>query len=232
LINIFFELFKRTPPVHRTQQDDSTKQGNRLVNYLEQYMKGSVLDFSIQTNTGIISGDDQNRYTFIGSEWKESTSPQRGMKIDFDLDAAGQAIAVYKALGTAHTSNPSFNISEKDEDQYHPLDWVKKNLKNYANFNGRARRKELWFFYLWVIVFNSIVFMIDASLGAGGILFTLTYFGLVIPQFAVSARRLHDIGKSGWWYLISLTGIGLILLIIWWAKEGDTESNQYGEPAK
>ena len=192
-------------------------------------MKGSILDFSIQTNSGIISGDDQKRYTFSGSEWKESAPPQRAMKVDFDLDAAGQAIGVYRALGHSNTNT---NISEKTEDQYQPLDWVKKCLKNYANFNGRASRKELWIFYLWVIVFNVLVLMIDGALGAGGILFALTYFGLAIPQFAVSSRRLHDIGKSGWWYLISFTGIGIILLIVWWAKEGDTNSNQYGEPTQ
>ncbi|MCP5775186.1 DUF805 domain-containing protein, partial [Klebsiella pneumoniae] len=54
----------------------------------------------------------------------------------------------------------------------------------------------------------------------------------IIPFLAVSARRLHDIGKSGWWYLISLTIIGIILLIIWWAKEGETFSNPYGDSVK
>ncbi|MFW2125039.1 DUF805 domain-containing protein, partial [Acinetobacter ursingii] len=54
-------------------------------------MKGIILDFSIQTNSGIISGEDQKRYSFIGSEWKESSPPQRGLKIDFDLDTTGQA---------------------------------------------------------------------------------------------------------------------------------------------
>ena len=61
-------------------------------------MKGTILDFSIQTNSGIISGDDQNRYTFLGNEWKDSSAPQRGTKVDFDLNEQGQATGVYKAL--------------------------------------------------------------------------------------------------------------------------------------
>jgi uncharacterized membrane protein YhaH (DUF805 family) len=55
---------------------------------------------------------------------------------------------------------------------------------------------------------------------------------IFLPFLAVSARRLHDIGKSGWWYLISLTGIGFFLLIFWWVQDSDTNENQYGEATK
>lgn len=74
--------------------------------------------------------------------------------------------------------------------------------------------------------------VLDAVLETEVIFYGITTLALVIPFLAVSARRLHDINRSGWWYLISLTGIGIILLIIWWAKEGETQSNLYGEPAK
>jgi len=61
-------------------------------------MKGQVLEFSVQTNSGVISGADGSRYTFAGSEWKGDNSPMRGMSVDFDSDGTN-AVAVYKALG-------------------------------------------------------------------------------------------------------------------------------------
>ncbi len=196
-------------------------------------MKGTILDFSIQNNNGIISGEDQKRYTFTGSEWKDSISPQRGIQVDFDLSEAGQAVGVYKELNNSSYSNihtPSH--TEKSEEHYNIFDWFIKCLKNYANFNGRARRKEFWFFYLGLVVCNIIAMVLDAVLETEVIFYGITTLALVIPFLAVSARRLHDINRSGWWYLISITGIGIILLIIWWAKEGETQSNLYGEPAK
>lgn len=190
-------------------------------------MKGNILDFSIQTNSGIISGEDQKRYTFIGNEWKESAIPQRGMQVDFDLSETGQAVAVYKALNHSTASH-----SETAEEHYNLFDWFVKCLKNYANFSGRARRKEFWFFYLGLVICNIIAMVLDSILETEVIFYGIVTLALTIPFLAVSARRLHDIGKSGWWYLISLTGIGIILLIIWWAKEGESQNNLYGEPAK
>ncbi|WP_336024160.1 DUF805 domain-containing protein [Acinetobacter lwoffii] len=196
-------------------------------------MKGIILDFSIQTNSGIISGEDQRRYSFIGSEWKESSPPQRGLKIDFDLDTTGQAIGVYKALDNSIRLNSHvINSTEKSEEDYNIFDWFIKCLKNYANFNGRARRKEFWFFYLALVICNIFAMVLDAILETEVIFYGIVTLVTIIPFLAVSARRLHDIGKSGWWYLISLTIIGIILLIIWWAKEGETFSNPYGDSVK
>lgn len=56
---------------------------------------------------------------------------------------------------------------------------------------------------------------------------------MALPVLAVSIRRLHDIGKSGWWYLISLIPLlGMIVLIIWFTKDGETHANLYGQPSK
>lgn len=196
-------------------------------------MKGSILDFSIQTNTGIISGDDSNRYHFIGSEWKESVAPVRGMKVDFDIDAEGKAVAVYKAIGTSNTVtfSPTSNV-DKQESDYNFIDWTLKGFKNFAVFDGRARRKEFWFLNLANIICGFFSAILDLIFGTDILFGVITLLIFFIPILAASSRRLHDINRSGWWYLISLTGIGLILLIIWWAQEGETSSNQYGEPAK
>ena len=201
-------------------------------------MKGNILDFSIQTNTGIISGDDQNRYNFTGAEWRGQRPPARGDRVDFDVDNTGNAIQIFTALGH---SNPVQNLSSqldkisdqnKAEEQFNMLDWFVKCLKNYVTFDGRARRKEFWFFMLVSIILGIIVQIIDAILGTDKILNGVLNLALFLPSLAVGARRLHDVGRSGWWQLLVLTIIGIIPLIIWWASNTKPENNQWGQPAK
>lgn len=63
-------------------------------------MQGQILNYSVQTNEGVISSDDGNRYTFAGSEWREANPPARGMRVDFEVQGAA-AVAVYRALAGA-----------------------------------------------------------------------------------------------------------------------------------
>lgn len=204
-------------------------------------MKGAILDFSIQHNAGVITGDDQNRYNFTGSEWRGQRPPARGDKVDFAINTTGQATDVYIAL--SNTNTPIQNIStqldkisnqDQSEENYNLIDWFVKGLKNYANFKGRARRKEYWFFVLIQFILIFIAAILDSILfGDPSLLYTIVALGLFIPSLAVAVRRLHDIGKSGWWYLICLIPIiGSILLIIWLATETKQENNQWGSPAK
>ena len=60
-------------------------------------MQGQILDYSVQTNAGVITGEDGNRYTFAGSDWKESALPARGMRVDFEVHGE-VAVSVYRAL--------------------------------------------------------------------------------------------------------------------------------------
>ena len=201
-------------------------------------MKGNILDFSIQTNTGIISGDDQNRYNFTGAEWRGQRPPTRGDRVDFDVDNTGNAIQIFTALGH---SNPVQNLSSqldklsdqnKAEEQFNMLDWFVKCLKNYVTFNGRARRKEFWFFMLVCVGIGIIARILDNILHTGKLIDSLQSLVLLLPSLAVGARRLHDTGRSGWWQLLVFTIIGIIPLIIWWASNTKPENNQWGQPAK
>lgn len=109
---------------------------------------------------------------------------------------------------------------------------VKTCFNKYATFSGRARRSELWWFLVFLILASVVFSVLDLMLGLGvlSIAFSLA---TVIPAYAVGARRLHDIDKSGWWQLIILVPlIGAILLIVWYAKEGSTVENRFGAPAK
>ena len=202
-------------------------------------MKGQILDYSIQTNLGIITTDDQKRYEFTGAEWRGQNTPKRGDHVDFDINPEGKAVQVFTALSS---SNPIYNLSEQldkisnqdqAESQFNMIDWFVKCLKNYANFTGRARRKEFWFFTLVQFIILIIAQIIDSVIGTEFVLYALIVLALLIPSLAVSVRRLHDLSKSGWWYLIALIPlIGAIILIIWFATETKAEVNQWGQPTK
>ncbi len=93
-------------------------------------------------------------------------------------------------------------------------------LSKYVTFSGRATRSEFWWFFLFQIV------LAVASSWLGDLLSSLIGLAVLLPAIAVGTRRLHDIGRSGWWQLISLTVIGLFVLIYWWVQPSDG-ANEY-----
>ena len=111
--------------------------------------------------------------------------------------------------------------------------WKKVVLENYANFEGRARRAELWW-YVLAGVCISIVFNILAAIASFFVVLSLIYgLAVLIPGLAVGCRRLHDLGKSGWWLLLGLIPIvGAIILIVWFATDAPPGPNQYGPSPK
>ena len=92
-------------------------------------------------------------------------------------------------------------------------------FSNYATFSGRASRPEFWWFFLFQILVSIAASML------GDVVAGLVSLAVLLPALAVGARRLHDIGKSGWWQLIMLTGIGLLLLIYWWVQPGSGDTS-------
>jgi uncharacterized membrane protein YhaH (DUF805 family) len=117
------------------------------------------------------------------------------------------------------------------------MDWYLGVLKKYAEFNGRARRKEYWMFVLFNIIISVVLSIIDRVIGNPemglGILGTLYALAVLLPSLAVGARRLHDTGRSGWWLLIGLIPcIGFIVLIIFTVEDSQAGDNQYGPNPK
>lgn len=108
------------------------------------------------------------------------------------------------------------------------IDAVKSVLTKYADFNGRARRSEYWWFFLFNFILNLITGFIDESVSPGGVgaIGLIVSLGLLIPGIAVGVRRMHDVGKSGWFILIPI--YNLILA----CTNGETGTNQYGPDPK
>ena len=113
---------------------------------------------------------------------------------------------------------------------------LKTCFQKFSDFKGRASRSEFWYFYLFAILgyFISIFLAIQMSFFfAIAIIFGLIIF---VPALAVTARRLHDMGKSGWWQLtayIPYVGIiASIILLVIFCTEGEKKKNKYGKPIK
>lgn len=114
------------------------------------------------------------------------------------------------------------------------VDAIKSVLtQNYANFNGRARRSEYWYWTLFTIIVNAVFQALARANNFFAIIATLVSLAILVPGLAVAVRRLHDIGKSGWNLLFALIPlVGAILLIVWYCKDSQPGANQYGENPK
>lgn len=112
------------------------------------------------------------------------------------------------------------------------MEWYLAVLKKYAVFNGRARRKEYWMFFLLNLIFTLLLGAVDGILGTVvlGFIYSLA---VLIPSIAVGVRRLHDTGRTGWWLLISLIPIiGILVLIYFMVSDGTLGHNEYGPNPK
>lgn len=113
-------------------------------------------------------------------------------------------------------------------------------LQNYATFSGRARRIEFWYFVLFNTVFAFIAIMIDVFIGkfnqgkeGAPVIYMLYVLFVLVPCFSLFVRRLHDIGKSGWFICIAAIPIaGPIWLWVLMATNGDVGENEYGADPK
>lgn len=114
------------------------------------------------------------------------------------------------------------------------MEWYLKVVKdNYANFKGRARRKEYWMFFLFNMLFVFVTAVIDFVLGIFPLMYVIYLLAVLIPSLAVFVRRLHDIGKSGWWFFISFIPIiGAIWLLVLLCTDGNPGENSYGPSPK
>ena len=123
------------------------------------------------------------------------------------------------------------------------MKWFLKALNQYADFKTRARRTEFWMFYLFSVIIYVFAMIWDRLLGLSfnlygeslgfGWIYTIVGLFLFIPGLAVCVRRLHDVGKSGWWYFIGFVPfVGAILLLVWLCTDSRRGENKWGANPK
>lgn len=112
------------------------------------------------------------------------------------------------------------------------MNWYVDVLKKYAVFQGRARRQELWMFVLINMIISYALMFVGGLIGFDFIA-GLYSLAVLLPSLGVEIRRLHDIGKSGWWlFIVLIPFVGWILLIVWFCKDSDPGENAYGPNPK
>ncbi len=122
------------------------------------------------------------------------------------------------------------------------MKWYLAALKNYAGFSGRARQREYWMFILFYVIFAIVAVILDNVLGIAtestifddevikhGPVSSLYNVAMIIPSWAVTVRRLHDVGKSGWTvFIVLIPIIGMIWFLIYMIIDSDPGENKYG----
>ncbi len=120
---------------------------------------------------------------------------------------------------------------------------IQSFFKNYANFNGRARRSEFWYSLLFVGVVAVVLGLVmpgtptvledGTPVPTIGLLASLWQLAVLVPGLAVAWRRLHDVDKGGpYYFMVLIPIVGVILLLVQFAKEGTPGANRFGEPVK
>jgi uncharacterized membrane protein YhaH (DUF805 family) len=119
------------------------------------------------------------------------------------------------------------------------MDWFLAALKKYAVFSGRAQRSEYWFFALFYLIIAIVLSVLESIVGATtkdtsvGLFTSLFFLGMLLPSLAVTVRRLHDTGRSGFWILIGLLPfIGSIVLLVFTVLDSQPGDNAYGPNPK
>ena len=178
--------------------------------------------------------DNQNYCPYCGS----STSNANNSSSDFNL--------------SSYVNNPSYSYANEPVKNYNLFSAYKEMFKKYAKFDGRSRRSEYWYAGLANFIIMMVAYIIlfvpmitdlvnygeptettAAIMAVSGLVLMIYAFAVMIPCLALGVRRLHDIGKSGWFMLISLIPyVGSIILIVFMATDSQSGPNQYGPNPK
>ena len=112
---------------------------------------------------------------------------------------------------------------------------IQLGFRRYFTFKGRSTRAEFWWWILFTVIVSTVLtVLVDLPLGTydyetnSGLIGGLFRLCVLIPSLAVSARRLHDINRSGWWQLLWLLIVPIVILIVWYCKTGQAGTNKYG----
>lgn len=219
-------------------------------------MHGEVIFSDGKSGLGFIRGADGNRYAFAERDLAAGPMPPRGTKVKFEADGANaRRVAAPDAVARRApvTEAPQFSTpprsgpavaSQAADGPVGPFGYFRACLtRHYADFRGRARRKEYWSFVLFAIITAAAAamagMMVDASLGTLGseeapatiALGALAALVLFVPGLAVTVRRIHDIGLSGWFILVALIPtVGNLIILVFSLIPSQRHLNRWGPP--
>jgi uncharacterized membrane protein YhaH (DUF805 family) len=119
-------------------------------------------------------------------------------------------------------------------------DAIESGIRRFVDFNGRSSRSEYWYFFLFTVIFGvvlSVSHAIALAIGHGPnstataftVISYLVDLAFFLPSLALFVRRMHDTNRSGWWYFLAFTGVGLIPLVIWLCARGTIGENRFGD---
>lgn len=201
---------------------------------------GADVDFEVSDNKAV--GVYLDVFSTNSTQLSVQTSNATSTDVAAVIDSVGKAVSKTANEATQAIS-AAIAIDHKNEKDFTLWDYaVRVVTKNYANFEGRARRKEYWGFILfYVLIYNGLqitAFILSALSDATAILALIIYaiswiatLAVLVPSIAVAVRRLHDTGRSGWFYLIVLIPL-VNLWLLWIFCQDSVEDNQYGPNPK
>jgi len=141
-----------------------------------------------------------------------------------DLDTVQQTPPLPAATPPPLPGTPAAKTAGPTDNSF--FSWYLHVLKNYAVFDGRARRREFWSFALVNFCIGLVISLFGALCGDSGVLYTLYTFATLIPYIGVGIRRMHDTDRSGWWILLPIGNL------IYWAEDGKPGTNRFGTDPK
>jgi uncharacterized membrane protein YhaH (DUF805 family) len=230
-------------------------------------MRGEILKAEDTEGFGLILGDDEKRYRFYNAQVRGDEAAAPGRRVDFaplgdeardiyliPLMAAAPlptAAAPAQLTPYAPPHAPIYLGTATLQPAQNPLSYFASTLtRNYARFSGRARRAEYWGYSLFWWIIAIVLFVIDAiiiaftsnseNMGELGWVFFLTILwniATLIPNIALVVRRLHDVGMSGWLYLIKIASLFLfwipdLVIFVLIQLDSKPEINEHGPSPK
>ena len=221
-------------------------------------MRGEIIHYDESQGFGFISGSDGNRYTFRREDLRRETYLGKGTQVEFEA-SDGQARNVFSIRAQAGSvpitgpTGPQPHASAPQPYGRNPTygaptgtglwDYFRNAYTlNYANFSGRARRKEYWgfmlFWYLFAIGLTIAAMAVDGVLGnmdgdefpyVTMVVLGIWFLGSLVPHLSITIRRQHDIGLSGWFYLLILIPyIGGIIIFVFTLIPTQMHENKWG----
>lgn len=215
-------------------------------------MRGEVLHYDDNIGQGFISGDDGNRYSFARSDMQQLQPIGKGTRVDFVADGdyaheifiveSAQASAPAAQFGRFEATGTAPTGAASPGEALGLFGYFKRAITtDYVNFRTRARRKEFWgyilFLYIGVILVVAVGAALDAAIGNFDSeepyltigLAVIAWLAVILPSIAVMVRRQHDIGLSGWFYLLILVPyVGGLILFVFSLIPSQKHENKWG----